>query len=134
MGLEILKDIAHSLPIPAKIINLGITGAYKKGVFAAIPEISKIENSPVNFETHSNGVGYCGDCFGTENNKPKIENVAPFPAGIDTRPVLTYRSFTTRYKRLSPRHQRWFTSARSAWACGRELFSFAPKGVVDRGK
>ena len=46
------------------------------------------------FEKHSDGVGYCGGCFGTENDEPNIENAAPFPAGIDTRPVRIYRSMT----------------------------------------
>ena len=46
------------------------------------------------FEKRGDGVGYCGGCFGMENDALKIENAAPFPDGIDTRPVLAYRSMT----------------------------------------
>ncbi len=52
---------------------------------------------------------------------------------IDTRLALFYCGVTTS-ERLSPRYKRWFTFVCSFLGCGRESFSNAIQGVVDRGQ
>jgi hypothetical protein len=82
---ESQKDTARSLPIPAKITNVRITGTYKNGFFATIPNIYNFENSPVNFETHRHGVGYRGGGFGTENDEKIYRKCCAVSGCIDTR-------------------------------------------------